>query len=185
MCQSPFHGASCFPFYRRTKSGGYSGGKGAEREREEGFQGRRVLLLLHAGPADPVDVNRDSSMSGPCSSLAPCAGVIYQSWRSTLSWRTSWCTDASVSVRTRVRQNSTGTPDTGSVHLSYNPYFSACFSARTVFFSHNKSAGIVFWLVFSAKRTGPDCFLCESAGMARHGHGLHRGVLASFLVLEF
>ena len=34
-----------------------------KNEREEGFQGYRVLLLLHAGPANPVDVNRDDSMS--------------------------------------------------------------------------------------------------------------------------
>ena len=47
-----------------------------ERDKEEGFLGHRVLLLLHAGLADPVDVNRDSSMSWPCSSLVPCAGVI-------------------------------------------------------------------------------------------------------------
>ena len=43
----------------------------------------------------------------------------------------------------------------GPVHFSYNPYFLACFLVGRVFFSHNKSAGTVFWLVFSAKRTGP------------------------------
>jgi hypothetical protein len=32
----------------------------------------------------------------------------------------------------------------GSVHPACNPYFSACFSARTVFFSHNKSTNSVF-----------------------------------------
>jgi len=32
--------------------------------------------------------------------------------------------------------------------------FQLIFSAETVFFSHNKSAGTVFRLVFSAKRTG-------------------------------
>ena len=32
-----------------------------KNEREEGLQDRRVLLLLHAGPADPVNVNRDGS----------------------------------------------------------------------------------------------------------------------------
>ena len=30
----PLHGVSCFPFYRRRESMGYSGGKGEERERE-------------------------------------------------------------------------------------------------------------------------------------------------------
>ena len=66
----PLQGAPCFPFYKRRESVGYSGGKGEERDREEGFQDRRVLLLLHAGLADPVDVNRGSSMSWPYSSLA-------------------------------------------------------------------------------------------------------------------
>ena len=35
-----------------------------KNEREEGFQGCRVLLL-YAGIVDPVDVNRDGSMSCP------------------------------------------------------------------------------------------------------------------------
>ena len=34
-----------------------------KNEREEDFQGSWILLLLHAGPADPVDVNRAGSMS--------------------------------------------------------------------------------------------------------------------------
>ena len=33
--------------------------------------------------------------------------------------------------------------------------FQLVFSAETIFFSHNKSVGTVFRLVFSAKRTGP------------------------------
>jgi len=33
--------------------------------------------------------------------------------------------------------------------------FQLIFSTGTVFFSHNKSAETAFWLVFSAKRTGP------------------------------
>ena len=64
--------------------------KGEERERQEGFQGCRVLLLLHAGSADPVDVNTDGATSQPCPSLVPCAGVVRRAWRSTPSWRTSW-----------------------------------------------------------------------------------------------
>ena len=63
---APFHGAPFFPFYRRRETVGYRGEKGEEQEREEGFQDRRVLLLLHAGPVDPVDVNRDGSTSQPC-----------------------------------------------------------------------------------------------------------------------
>jgi len=39
------------------------------------------------------------------------------------------------------------------VRFSYNPSF----SAGRVFSSHNKSAGTVFRLVFSAKRMGPIC----------------------------
>ena len=43
---------------------GYSGGNGeSEREREDVLQDLWVLLILHAGPADPVDVNRDGSTS--------------------------------------------------------------------------------------------------------------------------
>ena len=34
-----------------------------KNKREEGLQDRRVLLLLRAGPAHPVDVNRDGSTS--------------------------------------------------------------------------------------------------------------------------
>ena len=34
-----------------------------KNEREEGIQGCRGLLLIHSGPADPVDVNRDGSTS--------------------------------------------------------------------------------------------------------------------------
>ena len=41
----------------------------------------------------------------------------------------------------------------GPIRFFYN--FQLVFSARTVFFSHNKSAGIMFRFVFSAKRTGP------------------------------
>ena len=69
----PFHEMPCFPFYRPRESAGYSGEK--KNEREEGLQDRWVLLLLHAGPTDPVDVNRDSFASWPYLSLAPCAGV--------------------------------------------------------------------------------------------------------------
>jgi hypothetical protein len=32
----------------------------------------------------------------------------------------------------------------GLIHPAYNPYFSACFSARTVFFCHTKSGNSVF-----------------------------------------
>ena len=34
-------------------------------------------------------------------------------------------------------------------------FFQLVFSVGTMFFSHNKSAGTMFRLVFSAKRTGP------------------------------
>ena len=42
-----------------------------KNQREEGLQDRWVLLLLHAGPVGPVDVNRDGSTSWSCPSLAP------------------------------------------------------------------------------------------------------------------
>jgi hypothetical protein len=34
--------------------------------------------------------------------------------------------------------------DNGPVHPAYNPSFSACFYAETMFFSHNKSANSIF-----------------------------------------
>ena len=34
--------------------------------------------------------------------------------------------------------------------------FQLVFSVGIVFFSHNKSVGTISWLVFSAKRTGPE-----------------------------
>ena len=43
----------------------------------------------------------------------------------------------------------------GPVRFFYNPYFQLLFLVETAFFSHNKLAGTMFWLVFSAKRTGP------------------------------
>ena len=43
---------------------GYSRGKRGEREVEEVLQDRRVLLFLHTGPTDPVDINRDSLCHG-------------------------------------------------------------------------------------------------------------------------
>ena len=86
---SPFMGRPASPFIGKGKTRVTEEEK-EKNEREEGFQGCRVLLLLHAGPADPIDVNKDGSMSRPYSSLAPCVDVICWSWRSTPSRRTSW-----------------------------------------------------------------------------------------------
>ena len=83
-----FMGRSAFPFIGEAKARVTDEEK-EKNEREESFQGCRVLLL-HADSADPVDVNRDDSMSWPCSSLAPCTGVICQSWLFTLSRWMSW-----------------------------------------------------------------------------------------------
>ena len=41
----PLHGAPCFPFYRPRESAGYSGGKGEEREREEGCLCSALVLM--------------------------------------------------------------------------------------------------------------------------------------------
>jgi hypothetical protein len=49
----------------------------------------------------------------------------------------------------------TNVPSQGPVHPAYNPSFSACFSARIVFFSHNKSANNVFQPAYQHSRTGP------------------------------
>ena len=60
MCSNAPYGTSYFPFYRPRESMGYSGRRKRIRERAKDLQDRWVLPLLHAGPADPVDVNRDS-----------------------------------------------------------------------------------------------------------------------------
>ena len=65
------------PFIDKGKARVIEEEKGEERERQEGFQGCRVLLLLHTGPADPVDVNRDGH-TGPSSAghgVPLCPGV--------------------------------------------------------------------------------------------------------------
>ena len=69
-------GVSCFPFYRPRESTGYSGGKEKKQEKESGLQDHQVLLRLHAGPADTIDVDRHGSMSWTYPSLVPCAGVV-------------------------------------------------------------------------------------------------------------
>jgi hypothetical protein len=46
-------------------------------------------------------------------------------------------------------------PDNGHVHLAYNPSYSACFSAGTVFFSHKKSANSNFQPAYNSSRTAP------------------------------
>ena len=71
-------GRPTFPFIGQGKAWVIAEEK-EKNEREEGLQDRRVFLFLHAGPANPVDVNRDGSMSRSCPSLAPCAGVIRRS----------------------------------------------------------------------------------------------------------
>ena len=85
----PFMGCPASPFIGEGEARVTAEEK-EKNEREEGLQNRRVLLLLHVGPADPIDVNRDGSTSWPCSSLAPCADVICRSWRSIPPRRTSW-----------------------------------------------------------------------------------------------
>ena len=65
----PFMGCPAFPFIGLGKARVIAE-ENEKNQRVEGLQDRRVLLL-HAGPADPVDVNRDSSTLWPCSSLVP------------------------------------------------------------------------------------------------------------------
>ena len=90
LCQdSFFHERLASPFIGQGKARIIKEEK-EKNKREEGFQGCRVLLLLYAGPTNPIDVNRDGSMLRPCLSPAPCTGVTCQSWRSTPSQRTSW-----------------------------------------------------------------------------------------------
>ena len=55
-------GRPAFPFIDQGKARVIAEEK-EKNEREEGLQDRRVLLLLNAGPADPIDVNRDGFAS--------------------------------------------------------------------------------------------------------------------------
>ena len=77
-------GHPAFPFIGQEKARVTTEEERRKREREV-LQDRRVLLLLQAGSADPVDVNTDGATSQPCPSLVPCAGVVCQLWRSTPS----------------------------------------------------------------------------------------------------
>jgi hypothetical protein len=52
----------------------------------------------------------------------------------------------------------------GHVRLSYNPYFSACFSAKTIFFSHNKSANSTFSHGFSGRSERALSFIISEQG---------------------
>jgi len=66
-----------------------------EREKEkskgeEGLQGRGVLHLLCAGPAGPIDDDRDGSTLGSYSPLVPFLDVISWSWHSIPSRWTVW-----------------------------------------------------------------------------------------------
>ena len=72
-------GRPASPFIGEGEGAGYRERKGEKRE--EGLQGHRILLLLHAGPADAVDGDGGGSTSGSCSPLVPCPGVISWSWR--------------------------------------------------------------------------------------------------------
>ena len=57
-----FMGHPAFPFIGQGKAWVTTEEK-EKNQREEGFQDRWVLLLLHTGPIDPVDVNKDGSTS--------------------------------------------------------------------------------------------------------------------------
>ena len=72
------------PFIEEGEDAGYIRKK-EEKEREnrgeEALWDHYVLLLLHAGPTDAVDGDRDGSASGSCSLLVPCLDIISWSWR--------------------------------------------------------------------------------------------------------
>ena len=54
----PSMGRPAFPFIGQEKARVTAEEKRRMRGREEVLQDHRILLLLHAGPAAPVDVNR-------------------------------------------------------------------------------------------------------------------------------
>jgi hypothetical protein len=45
--------------------------------------------------------------------------------------------------------------NSGHVHLAYNSSYSACFSAGTVIFCHEKSANCIFQSAYNSSRTAP------------------------------
>ena len=60
----PLMGCPAFPFIGQGKAWVTVEEKEErERERAKGLQDHQVLLLLHAGPTDLVDVNRGGFMS--------------------------------------------------------------------------------------------------------------------------
>ena len=91
--------------------------KKEKSEGEEGLQGHRVLLLLHAGPTDVINGDGDGSTSGFNSPMVPCHDIICWSWRPILSRRMTWRTDVPVNGRTGSRQHSDHAPiTTGDVN---------------------------------------------------------------------
>ena len=82
-------GRPTFPFIGQEKARVTMEGK-EEKEKEKSSRIAGSFFSFTRVPRDPVDVNRDSSTSRPCPLLVPCAGVVYRSWCSTPSWRTSW-----------------------------------------------------------------------------------------------
>ena len=81
----PFMGHPAFPFIVQGKARVTVEGKEEKEKEKKSSRIAGSFFFLHVGPADPVDVNRDSSMSRPFPSIAPCAGVVSWLWRFTPS----------------------------------------------------------------------------------------------------
>ena len=86
LVRCPLIGCLAFPFIGQGKAGVTTEGEEENQKEKEVPRDRRVLLLFYVGPADSVDVNRDRFSLRPCPSLAPCAGIVCRSWRSTPYW---------------------------------------------------------------------------------------------------
>ena len=78
-------GRPAFPFIGQGKARVTVEGKEEKEKEKKSSRIAGSFFFLHVGPADPVDIIRDSSTSRPYPSLAPCAGVACRSWRSILS----------------------------------------------------------------------------------------------------
>ena len=71
-----FMGRPASPFIGEEEGARYRERKREKSEGEESLQGCGVLHLLYVGPIGPIDDDGDGSMSWPCLSLTPYAGIV-------------------------------------------------------------------------------------------------------------
>jgi hypothetical protein len=72
----------------------------------------------------------------------------------------------------------------GPVHLAYNSFYSACFSAGTIFFSHKKLVNSVFQPAYNSSRTAPSSVSFPTHWHTRAGPGMTHGTDGSIEVIH-